>query len=392
MNICFLTSDAPNLQSGGVENVTFRLATAFKADGFSVFCISLDDYVNRPDTLPFEFMAINRDGATSNIVLDFLQRNNINIVINQSVERRWRDILVYIRPQIPNVRLVKVHHTDPSYLISGLRDGEPLYTEGSAFSRIIFRWSPSTLLKRIQRKIYIQQQYKNWIEFYDQVVLLSKNVIDDFKKRANLLECKNVSSINNPVELGEITTIPEEKDKVVLYVGRLHKQAKRPDRLLAVWEMLYKSYPDWRLIFVGDGPMRHSLEAYCIEKNIQNVTFVGMVNPKEYYEKAAILCVTSTYEGFSLACGEAISNEVIPIAFNSYGAISDLITDGVNGLLVRPYSLTAYADKLALLMKDAALRNRIRQNIKRDTEFRNRFSMSSVREAWTSLFHKLVQG
>ena len=43
MNICFLTSEIPNLRSGGVENVTFRLAVGFHQNGHNVYCINLDN-------------------------------------------------------------------------------------------------------------------------------------------------------------------------------------------------------------------------------------------------------------------------------------------------------------------------------------------------------------
>lgn len=53
---------------------------------------------------------------------------------------------------------------------------------------------------------------------------------------------------------------------------------------------------------------------------------------------------------------EAMTFGVVPVAFNSYAAITDIIDDGKNGLLIPPFSHRAFARKLGALMKDEELR------------------------------------
>lgn len=47
----------------------------------------------------------------------------------------------------------------------------------------------------------------------------------------------------------------------------MHREAKRPDRLIHIWEKLHNFHTDWKLICIGDGPMRSDLESYCIKRD-----------------------------------------------------------------------------------------------------------------------------
>ncbi len=180
------------------------------------------------------------------------------------------------------------------------------------------------------------------------------------------------------------------KEKIIVYVGRLNREAKRPDRLLKIWGKIYKSFPDWKLIFIGDGPLRNSLEIYTKQHQLEHVYFTGQINPSNYLRKASIICITSTYEGFSLVCAEALANNVIPIAFDSYEAIKDLIDDGRTGILVKPYNLNIYANNLTELMYNTTFSNQLYNNISSDKNIRQRLSMDNILNNWEILFHKLL--
>jgi glycosyltransferase involved in cell wall biosynthesis len=217
--------------------------------------------------------------------------------------------------------------------------------------------------------------------------LLSENSVADFKKFAVESCADKIIAISNPIE--SVTVDEHPKEKYVLFVGRLYREAKRPDRIIAVWKQIYRQVPQWKLIIVGDGPLRAELEAYCSKNNIENISFVGQTDPTIYYQKAAIICVTSTCEGFSLVLGEALANGVVPIAFDSYGAVHDLISNNETGLLVKPYSTRKYADALSHLLKDETLLNRLRNNITHDFSFFQKFSMERIVSQWLDLFNTL---
>lgn len=180
-----------------------------------------------------------------------------------------------------------------------------------------------------------------------------------------------------------------KKENIVLYVGRLCQQAKRPDRLIRIWEKVYQNNLNWKLIIIGDGELKQQLIDYCNKKNIQNIEFTGQTNPNPFYKKASVLCLTSTYEGFGLVLTEALSNRVIPIAFNSYEAISDLISNGNNGYLIKPFDLNTYANCLNQLIQSKVLQNQMRNYITETFDDR-KYNINTITNQWNVLFNNII--
>ncbi|WP_280122263.1 glycosyltransferase [Duncaniella muricolitica] len=385
MNICFFITQYPNPQAGGIENVTYRLALGLLSRGNNVSCITFGKSTELD--LPFECLRIT-ENTNENIILNFISQRNIDIIINQCIEIKWFYILKYIRLKLPNIKLIKAHHTDPLSSLKGVCDNEPLYINANDFSRLLYHISPITFFRKKRRYNYLKTQYHEWGHFYDSIVLLSQRFIPVFKQLSGYNSCF-VTAIENPVEFNN-DNISINKEKIIVYVGRLNREAKRPDRLLKIWGKIYKSFPDWKLIFIGDGPLRNSLEIYTKQHQLEHVYFTGQINPSNYLRKASIICITSTYEGFSLVCAEALANNVIPIAFDSYEAIKDLIDDGRTGILVKPYNLNIYANNLTELMYNTTFSNQLYNNISSDKNIRQRLSMDNILNNWEILFHKLL--
>ena len=337
MNICFLTAEVPNPISGGIENVTLHLTRALQSRGHRVFWISLDATASGFGQDADGHISIGRHGDIPPNSIDFISTNNINIIINQAIDERLHQLVSVLRKSdIANLKFVKVFHTDPLYLIKGIRDKEPLYCEKSAIWRYIYKLLPTTQIRRYRRKAYSKSLYLRWLNLYNRIILLSESNIPDFYSITGSNDNGQITAIGNPITT-RIQSGIDTKEKIVLFVGRMHREAKRPDRLLKIWRKIGLIHPDWKLIFIGDGPMRPCLEKYSkLHKFSDNVQFVGQTNPQDYYKKASILCMTSTYEGFPLVCIEALSNGVIPMAFDSFKAVRDLIRDGETGLLVKP--------------------------------------------------------
>lgn len=54
--------------------------------------------------------------------------------------------------------------------------------------------------------------------------------------------------------------------------------------------------------------------AVCKKQHVGNIQFIGNAKLDNYYKKAEILCMTSSFEGFGLVLTEALQNGIIPIA------------------------------------------------------------------------------
>jgi glycosyltransferase involved in cell wall biosynthesis len=177
--------------------------------------------------------------------------------------------------------------------------------------------------------------------------------------------------------------------KVLLGAGRLD-DTKQFDRLLASFDTLADAYPDWDLVIVGEGPDRAALEALIKQLGREDrVSMPGRVgNIGDWYARADIYVLSSRVEGFPNTLAEAMAHGCAAVSYDCETGPSDIIIDGVDGLLVRPVGdVKALAEAMAMLMRDSHLRERMRQQAVR---VRERFSTAAVLDRWEELFREVV--
>ena len=140
--------------------------------------------------------------------------------------------------------------------------------------------------------------------------------------------CTNVMCIPNPCSLdGQKVSIKSAKSKTILAVGRLHEQ-KGFDLLLQAWKPIEKTYSDWSLRIVGEGPKRAELEAQIESQGLKRVVLVGATNNVlDEYEAASIFVLSSRYEGLPLALIEAMWCGLPCIAFDCPQGPAELLAE-----------------------------------------------------------------
>lgn len=156
--------------------------------------------------------------------------------------------------------------------------------------------------------------------------------------------------------------------------------------MLEIWQQLFEVFPDWKLIIVGGGDALDSLQQLAKKMGLKRVCFEGFQDPRPYYERASIFCMTSTWETFGLVLIEAMNYGCVPMAFNSYAAATDIIDDNENGILIPPVDCEKYANALAALMRDSALRKRMAEAAMEKAKL---FSVEKICNAWDKLFNEL---
>ena len=146
----------------------------------------------------------------------------------------------------------------------------------------------------------------------------------------------------------------EKKEKIILFVGRLTYEDKRPMRFVDIWSKIYKKLPDWRFVVVGNGPELPVLKDAVAMRGIERMEFAGFsTDTPSFYQRASIVCLTSEYEGWPLCLAEGQAYGVVPIAFDCTAGIEDIISHpGENGMLVDSFSCTDYANKLLQMALD----------------------------------------
>jgi glycosyltransferase involved in cell wall biosynthesis len=160
---------------------------------------------------------------------------------------------------------------------------------------------------------------------------------------------------------------------------------KRVDRIIEAWEQVYRDYPDWSLELVGEGPQLPNLKQYVVRNSIERVNFHGFQKepPRNYYEDAQVLMLTSDLEGFGLVIIEAMQFGVVPVVYGSYVAVHDIIEDGKDGFITSmPYSQDNTIECIRKLMDDESLRQKMAHAA---IEKAKRFSLEKIKKEWYSI-------
>lgn len=309
----------------------------------------------------------------------------IEIILNQAgniAEFTRLCAFVSKEQQIP---LISAIHINPLNKISAIKDYK--FSAINKFS-YLKGFGRMLLMPLRYRRIYMEEQilYGEVCSTSDKVVLLSKGYLKELEYLTGKGYLKNVIAIANPVN-SKFLNKPIIKEKIVLFVGRLDFDHKRPDRLICIWERMYKNYPDWKLKFAGDGPFKKQLMDYIVKKGIRNVEFLGFCDTSKQYQNASILCLTSTIEGLPMVLLEGISYGCIPLSFDSFNSVFDVIENNKNGFIIQSYHLKKYEIKLRLLMDNEELRATMCQE---SIESSHKFEPHSMASDWISLFTEAI--
>ena len=178
--------------------------------------------------------------------------------------------------------------------------------------------------------------------------------------------------------------------KRVIAVGRLDYQ-KGFDRLINVWELVKKNSASegWRLDIFGQGEWLDMLEEMIQSKGLSDSTKINVPTDEiaKEYAGSSILAMTSHYEGFPMVMIEAMSAGLPVVTFDYKCGPRDIISDGIDGLIVPDGDLNAFATALLGLMADD---NRRKQMGSAATMIIDRYAEDTVMLQWTFLFEKIT--
>ena len=358
-----------SLQAGGAERVLSIMANYWSGKSRKITVITLDDG-SKPS-----FYDI--DSRIQQVSLDVaaVSKNGFMGILNNF--RRLYKLRRAIRAAQPDIIISFMTETNVLTLIATIGLVTPVVVTEHTDP-----WTGpvADIWAKLRLRLYPRAS---------RVVLLNERAQEFFDKSPGIktMVMPNPIVIETENEPGDMDyEVPSEH--LIVAMGRLSRE-KCFDLLIRAYSSFAAEYSDWNLMILGEGPERDSLEALLDELGLgDRVKLPGTIRyPHVMLERADMFVLSSELEGFPMALCEAMACGLPVIATEYHAAVSDIIEDGQNGILVPTGDSEALAAKMIHLIDDPHERKRLAEN---SVEIGTRYSVDAVMERWEQLLNELA--
>ena len=355
---------AATWNAGGMERVLAEKANWLAAHSFKVIVVTTDQ---RGLSAAFPMdpsieccdLGINYDANNgASFVSKILQ-----FPIKQGKHRRrLTKILKEIKPDIT----VSMFNNEAAFL-PGIHDGSKKVLEihFSRFKKLQYGrkgiWALADRWRTRHDAVTVAK--------YDRFVVLTE------EDKGYWGDLENIRVIPNPRTFSFAESASLESH-TVLAVGRYSHQ-KGFDLLLKAWKLIDTT--DWTLRIAGSGDSLGPVPANVITGPSEDI--------KIEYQNAAFLVMSSRYEGLPMALLEAQAAGLPVVSFACKCGPRDVITDGVDGILVPEGDIDGLAREMKRLMDDVGLRRKMGAAAFRHSE---KYDKERIMALWENLFHEIL--
>lgn len=366
-----ITLVTPSLYSGGAERVVVSLAEGFQLRGHQTTVITGSEKSHDFYQLP---------PGVERIALGIIEHSTSQIDAIKNNLKRISTIRKAVEQSRPDVVMSHLTEFNVLTVLALLRTNYPVLITEHCDPNLI---SYGKFWSRLRRIVY---------PFATRLVSVSQGVEDYF---AWLPEAKKIA-IYNPFFISQNSSSPVEipagvnpEQKWIMSMGRLSEQ-KGFDILLKAFAKIAPQHSDWQLIILGEGKLRSELEQLRTRLNLtEQVVFPGRIkNPFPLMKRAQFFVMSSRFEGFPMAHGEAMLCGLPVIATDCPSGPRELIRDGVDGILVPNRNESALAEAIERLISDPEERQRLAQSA---PEVGIRFSPDKIIQDWIDLSERVIR-
>jgi glycosyltransferase involved in cell wall biosynthesis len=344
----------PSLAGGGAERVMLNLAAAFFARGHRVDLIVCRAKGELRDQVPDGVTLVELRRASSKLLsrlrvlaadpagLASLLRPIFLPIGASSTIRYLPDLVRYLRHERPQVLLSAM--TDMNLVALWARRLARVPTELVISEHITLSQSvQASANRRKWRYRFLPPLLARTYPWAEAIIAVSAGVADDLSTVAEIPR-ERILTIYNPVvtpDLGEKSRamcdhpwFAPGSPPVLLAVGRLAAQKDFPT-LLRAFARVQRVRP-LRLLLLGEGEERTKLEALVRELGVAaDVALPGFVlNPFSYMARAAVLVLSSLYEGLPTVVIEALACGCPVVSTDCPSGPAEILEGGRYGALV----------------------------------------------------------
>jgi len=202
---------------------------------------------------------------------------------------------------------------------------------------------------------------RRWVYRYADVVTANSDAA--LEMLSAYVPKRKLALLPNPLREPDTNSVRTRTGQTILAVGRLYPQ-KGYDILLEAFAQFQVRHPDWRLLVLGDGPLRIELHQQANRLGLgDHVIWKGVVDdPFPFYQSADIFVMSSRHEGTPNALLEAMSAATPAIVTDAIVGALKYVENDVSGQVVPVNDPDALAQAFARLAGDEAFRKRLGEN------------------------------
>ena len=291
---------------------------------------------------------------------------------NKMLNHRMADKIQMIQPNV----LICTTSRLVSTMVK-LKRGIPLVAESHSDFENVMENEGNSLWSRIKAKRHFRKLQK-----VTAIVTLTKEDANAWKTIHS-----SVYVIPNLVHLNDTKEYSRCGAQRAIYVGRYCNQKGLPE-LLSIWTIVHQRHPEWILDMYGDGELDDWLRRQIADLNIGIRVNHPVKDVFRCYINSSVMLLTSTWEPFGLVLPEAMSCGIPVVSFAGLKGPDSIITDGVDGYLVKNRSVDDFADRVCLLIENPRLRQEMGKKAILSSQ---RYKAENIMPMWKDLFESLIK-
>lgn len=173
---------------------------------------------------------------------------------------------------------------------------------------------------------------------------------------------------------------------IIGHVGALQDHHKGQSILIAAFQQLTASYPDARLVLLGEGPDREKFQQQA--GNDARIVFAGFQQDVGSWLSAMdIFAFPSREEGLGSSVLDAMLLGV-PVVSSTVGGLPELIGADARGLSVQGSDPAQWADALRRMLEDHAMRERMRTAA---LEFAQSHDIAAMTRQYLDIYRNIIR-
>ena len=385
MNIMFLFYKPIIPNAGGVERVTDTLTKELQKRGHNIIFVSntdKKDIVSHDFTAPQYHLELE-DRTEEEIGKDLraiIDQHKTTHAICQTLDK------AYLFKHFPaDIKKIAVCHVQP-FSFMGISRKRIWNTNAQNIRQLLFK-IVSLICPKVHEEFFYKfekRAIEEANEFADKICFISERFFPRIKKHLPTLPQDKFVAINNP-NIYDVTSIESSanKENIILWVGRVENGQKNAIDFVRMWQLLSKRAKGWRAIMIGDGSDLAYIKDYAKKHKIERIEFTGRRNDTEkFYKKAKYIAVTSYGESWCLVLTEAMSYGCVPVAYDTYETLHDIVDDRLNGYIIPAVSHKGMAKCLYDSIQNE--KNLVRLSTAAQEKVK-RFSIEETADSWERL-------